>query len=236
MQMIKELGGLFGWLLLIAIVGALLNFCLKVISKKFGKIIWADANRTKAMTVLMTLFVGNHKYFGSAAILLLLVHFTIQFSTYGLNIAGGIAALLLISQFTLGVYAIVKKKPTEGRWFLTHRIIAALLFLSIALHLIAPYSLNGLLPKEQAVTTTESVSNIELPTFTLEQLSTYNGEDGNKAYVAYKGVVYDITGHAKWIDGKHNGNTAGTDLTDKISQSPHGESKFKTLEIVGTIQ
>lgn len=231
-----DLGRLLGWLLIIALTGTLLNFCLKQINKYFGKKISASPLGKQIMKFLMKLFVRNHRYFGIAAVILLFVHFIVQFSTYGINVAGMIAAILLISQVSLGIYAILKKKPRHGVWFITHRVIAALLVLSIALHLIAPYALNVLLPQKDTVLSSESVSNSELPAFTLEELSKYDGENGSKAYVAYKGVVYDITNHPKWAEGKHNGNTAGTDLTNEISKSPHGESKFDTLEVVGTLQ
>ena len=34
--------------------------------------------------------------------------------------------------------------------------------------------------------------------FTLEELAKYNGKDGNPAYVAVNGIVYDVTNNAAW--------------------------------------
>lgn len=236
--MFNGLGGLFGWCLIIAISGTILNYCVKLMNRKFGKKISASPLGKKIMKLLMTIFVRNHRYFGFTAVALLLIHFLIQFTTYGINVAGAMAALLLILQAGLGAYAIAKKKPRHGAWFIAHRTTAVLLILMIALHVIIPYSLNGILPKDNLaqVTETEAVTSSELPVFTMEELAEYNGEDGKSAYVAYQGTVYDITDHPKWAGGKHNGNTAGTDLTNVISKSPHGDAKFKTLEIVGTIK
>lgn len=237
--MFKGFGGVFGWALIIAIAGTMLNYGLKFVNKHFGKKISDYPAGKKLMKVLMTIFVRNHKYFGFAAVLLLLAHFMIQFSTYGLNITGGIAALLLVVQVGLGIYGIAKKRPRRGTWFIAHRIIAVLFILGIAFHLIVPYALN--VPMDNgdngiAGQVSESSSDSELQTFTLDELSKYNGENGNKAYVAYKGLVYDIAGHPKWSNGKHNGNIAGTDLTDAIKRSPHGDSKITDLEIVGKLQ
>lgn len=72
-------------------------------------------------------------------------------------------------------------------------------------------------------------------TFTLEELKTYNGEDGALAYVAVDGVVYDVTQSKLWANGKHNGNIAGKDLSEAINKSPHGKGKLKNLPIVGKL-
>ena len=72
--------------------------------------------------------------------------------------------------------------------------------------------------------------------YTLDELSQYNGQNGNKAYVAYKGIVYDVTHIKEWKDGKHKGQNAGTDLTKTFSNSPHGDSIFQSAKIVGKIK
>lgn len=57
--------------------------------------------------------------------------------------------------------------------------------------------------------------------FTLEELSQYNGSDGNPAYVAIEGIVYDIGNTMTWSGGTHFGLTAGQDLTSQFN-SCHG--------------
>lgn len=73
--------------------------------------------------------------------------------------------------------------------------------------------------------------------FTLEELATYNGKDGQPAYVAVDGVVYDVTDVPQWANGEHySGLTAGQDLTEEITnQSPHGLSVLDGLPVVGTL-
>lgn len=74
-------------------------------------------------------------------------------------------------------------------------------------------------------------------TFTAEELKKYNGQNGNPAYVAVNGIVYDVTNASKWKNGKHeNGIVAGVDLTNSIGQSPHGSSVLKDLPVVGTLK
>ncbi len=73
--------------------------------------------------------------------------------------------------------------------------------------------------------------------FTLDELSEYDGKDGNPAYVAVDGVVYDVSDIAAWADGEHfSGVTAGADNSDEISKSPHGESVLEDLPVVGTLE
>ena len=50
-------------------------------------------------------------------------------------------------------------------------------------------------------------------TFTLAQLAQYDGQNGQPAYVAVDGVVYDVTNSPAWPNGRHHGNQAGQDVT-----------------------
>ena len=71
---------------------------------------------------------------------------------------------------------------------------------------------------------------------TLEELKQYDGKNGNPAYVAVDGVIYDVTNVAKWKNGDHNGYSAGNDLTDIIkNKSPHGVKNLEGLPVVGKI-
>ena len=71
---------------------------------------------------------------------------------------------------------------------------------------------------------------------TLDQLKQYDGKNGNPAYVAVDGIIYDVSNVAKWKNGEHNGYSAGNDLTDIIkNKSPHGVKNLEGLPIVGKI-
>lgn len=72
-------------------------------------------------------------------------------------------------------------------------------------------------------------------TFTLEELSQYDGKDGREAYIAIDGVVYNVTDVHGWIDGEHEGYSAGKDLTAAFESSPHKESTLNSLVIMGKL-
>lgn len=73
-------------------------------------------------------------------------------------------------------------------------------------------------------------------TFTRDQLRQYNGKDGQPAYVAIDGVVYDVTNVPAWKNGEHHGNQAGYDLTDVLYRdSPHKDRVLADLPKVGRL-
>lgn len=80
-------------------------------------------------------------------------------------------------------------------------------------------------------------NNAANKTFTLDQLKTYTGQNGNPAYVAVSGTVYDVTNARKWKNGKHEqGIVAGVDLTNMMGKSPHGNSVLKEVPVVGSLK
>ncbi len=70
----------------------------------------------------------------------------------------------------------------------------------------------------------------------LDELAAFNGENGQPAYVAVDGVIYDLTNSKLWKEGQHNGFQAGADLTSAIKEkSPHGVGKLDGIPIVGKL-
>lgn len=87
-----------------------------------------------------------------------------------------------------------------------------------------------------AASSAVSSSSSAQKVFTLSELKQYNGKNGNPAYIAVNGVVYDVTNAKDWSGGSHHGYSAGQDLTQAIQQSPHGTSVLKSLPIIGKLQ
>ena len=72
--------------------------------------------------------------------------------------------------------------------------------------------------------------------FTLDELSKYDGKNGNPAYVAANGIVYDVTNVPQWSNGLHHGFTAGKDLTEALNGEPHNAAMLNNVPIVGKLQ
>lgn len=86
---------------------------------------------------------------------------------------------------------------------------------------------------DTATTDAAASGTLEL---TLDQLKQYDGKNGNPAYVAVDGVIYDVTNVPQWAGGMHNGYSAGNDLTDIIkNKSPHGVKQLNGVPVVGKL-
>jgi predicted heme/steroid binding protein/uncharacterized membrane protein len=71
---------------------------------------------------------------------------------------------------------------------------------------------------------------------TMETLSGFDGKENRSAYVGYRGKVYDVTDSRLWKHGNHLGrHAAGFDLTEALSQAPHGEDKVFGMPEVGPL-
>jgi predicted heme/steroid binding protein len=66
-----------------------------------------------------------------------------------------------------------------------------------------------------------------LPTYTKSQLALRNGQDKPQIWVAYLGMIYDVTDSRLWRNGKHYEHWAGQDLTDEMKDAPHTQAVFE---------
>lgn len=71
--------------------------------------------------------------------------------------------------------------------------------------------------------------------FTGEELRKYDGRDGF-AYIAYGGKVYDVSQSFLWKKGVHQVvHRAGCDLTEALTEAPHGPDMLNRFPIVGEL-
>ena len=76
----------------------------------------------------------------------------------------------------------------------------------------------------------------ELPQYTKSQLALRNGQDKPEIWVAYKGVIYEVTESRLWRNGKHYEHWAGQDLTDELVDAPHTHEVFERFKAIGQLK
>ncbi len=77
--------------------------------------------------------------------------------------------------------------------------------------------------------------NQSLRAITIQELALFNGQDREDIWVAYRGIVYDVSKSRLWRRGMHYEHWAGQDLTDELEDAPHSSGVFDKFEAVGMI-
>jgi predicted heme/steroid binding protein len=76
----------------------------------------------------------------------------------------------------------------------------------------------------------------DLPSYTAGQLALRNGSDRPETWVAFRGLIYDVTGSRLWRTGLHYGlHWAGQDLTAELADAPHSDAVFARFPVVGRL-
>ena len=76
------------------------------------------------------------------------------------------------------------------------------------------------------------MTTVHLPSYTRSQLALRNGQDKPEVWIAYKGIIYDVTKSRLWRNGTHYEHWAGQDLTEELHDAPHTETVFDKLDII----
>ena len=75
----------------------------------------------------------------------------------------------------------------------------------------------------------------ELPSYTRSQLALRNGQDRTEIWVAFRGLIYDMTNSKLWKNGKHYEHWAGQDLTEELADAPHSDKVFEKFNPIGKL-
>ncbi len=71
---------------------------------------------------------------------------------------------------------------------------------------------------------------------TSDELSQYDGKEGRPVYIAYNGIIYDVTNSKLWREGSHfKKHAAGSDMSDVLKMAPHKEDKIIAMPVVGKL-
>ncbi len=84
-------------------------------------------------------------------------------------------------------------------------------------------------------TADQTMNDITLPAYTRSQLALRNGQDKPEIWIAYKGIIYDVSISRLWRNGKHYEHWAGQDLTHELKDAPHTQSVFEKFDAIGRL-
>lgn len=74
-----------------------------------------------------------------------------------------------------------------------------------------------------------------LPEYSRAQLALRNGQDKPEVWIAYLGLIYEVSVSRLWKNGKHYEHWAGQDLTDELKDAPHTEKVFEKFNVIGKL-
>lgn len=75
-----------------------------------------------------------------------------------------------------------------------------------------------------------------LPVYTPMQLALRNGQDREEIWIAYQGIIYDVSQSRLWRLGKHYEHWAGQDLSDELPDAPHTDKVFERFVAIGRLK
>lgn len=73
----------------------------------------------------------------------------------------------------------------------------------------------------------------------LAELRRNTGQRGTRKFVAFNGIVYDVTDCPKWRLGMHeNLHFPGQDLSSELPEAPHNEEVFARpcVKVIGRLE
>ena len=129
------MGEFFGILIIILYGLTISKYILRFIDKKYKDKLSKYETFYKIFSIIKKFVMKNHRILGVSSILVLLIHFIIQFSTVGFSLTGLLAAVLLISQAILGIYMVVNRKRFKTILKI-HKFLASVLLIAILIHII----------------------------------------------------------------------------------------------------
>ena len=147
----------------------------------------------------------------------------------------GWASMIIV--LVTGILLTIARVPSVGMFYTTRFgiLLAAKIFLFLLMFASAIVTTLIIGPRLRRKKQSP-VADLFAQTMTIEQLSHFDGKEGRSAYIAYKGIIYNVTQGRLWKNGQHvMKHGAGHDLTEVLKSAPHGEEKVLAMPQVGTL-
>ncbi|OGU17136.1 MAG: cytochrome B5 [Geobacteraceae bacterium GWC2_53_11] len=171
---------------------------------------------------------------------ILYVHLVLKPSYAASGLPRGEVRVGIISMAVMGITGVILTHyRVSSLDTLIHTRFGILLIIKVSLYLImvssAAFVVTVIGPKLRA-----KMNKPALPPasgdLTPEQLAACDGKEGRPAYFAFEGKIYDATLSKFWKQGVHMGrHNAGTNLTEAMTQAPHGADKIALMKEIGVL-
>lgn len=170
---------------------------------------------------------------------ILYVHLVLKPAYAARGLPRGEMAVGLMSMVLIGVSGVILTLYRVSSWeILFETRFGILLLVKIALYMVMITSagfvilfIGPKMRKKKEIALAESKQDLSE-----DELSQFDGRDGRPAYIAFRGIIYNVTGGKLWKEGVHAGrHHAGADLTEFLKQAPHGEDKVTSMPVVGRL-
>ncbi|MPN31381.1 hypothetical protein SDC9_178855 [bioreactor metagenome] len=130
-----EIGELLGILTAVLFGGAILNFCVKFVNRKWVMKLPKESKFKQGYTSVMKFLVKNHRFFGFGAAALMVAHVVVQILFRWVSITGLITAGLAVVTVVLGVVMFKAKKRTPAMLW-AHRGSVIALIAAFVVHVV----------------------------------------------------------------------------------------------------
>ena len=130
-----EIGELLGILTAVLFGGAILNFCVKFVNRKWVMKLPKESKFKQGYTSVMKFLVKNHRFFGFGAAALMVAHVVVQILFRWVSITGLVPAGLAVVTVVLGVVMFKAKKRTPAMLW-AHRGAVIALICAVVAHVV----------------------------------------------------------------------------------------------------
>ncbi len=131
-----DYGKIFGWLIIVGVGFSVLNYPIKLISRRWISRLDRESVLRKSYMMIQKPIVKYHRYFAAFASLMMIIHLIVQLQYRWLSTTGVVAAGLLVLNGFVGGYGHYVKKKKKSLWLYIHRFVAFLAVVSIVVHIV----------------------------------------------------------------------------------------------------
>jgi len=130
-----QLGNLFGILTAVLFGGAILNFVVKFVNRKWVTKLPKESKFKKTYIEAMKFLVKNHRFFGLGAAAMMVLHVVLQILFKWVSVTGIVTAALAVITVMLGGIMFKAKKRTPAMLW-AHRGSVIALILAFVAHVV----------------------------------------------------------------------------------------------------